>query len=109
MPFGWFDDFDLYAAAFEHRPLRDQMKDWLYGEWNEQKVKEFELLHRVDIVGDYMDYLLDLRSDQEYLNRYGMDWSDIHDPRKLHSTASGSRLAGSTLNFVSKNVHRLYG
>lgn len=108
MPFGWFEDFDLYAAVFEDRPLNDQMVDWLYGEWSEQKLKEFEILHNIPIVSNYMDYVLDHRADQEYLDRYGMDYSDIHDPRKLHQFSSGSSFVGSSVNFVSSNLHRLY-
>lgn len=108
MPFGWFEDFDLFAAAFQNKPLKDQMKDWLYGEWTEQKVREFEVLHNIPVISNYMDYLLDYRADQEYLDRYGMDWTDVHDPRKLSSVSSGSSLVGASLQFVSKNVERLY-
>lgn len=109
MPFGWFEDFDLYGAAFQNRPLKDQLKEWLYEDnYDWQKLKEFELLHNVPVVGDYMDYLLDLRAAEEYLDRYGMDPSDIHDPRKLPSVSSGSSFMRSGLNFVSDNVKRLY-
>lgn len=55
-----------------------------------------------------MDYKLDLRSDEEYLRRYGMSYEDVHDPRKLRQVSSGSRLYGTALNYVSKNVDKLY-
>lgn len=84
------------------------MQDWLYGEWDEDKLRQYEFLHHFPFIGDYMDYLLDIRADREYLERHGMDYSDIHDPRKLRETSSGSRLAGNVLNFVSSNVTRLY-
>lgn len=95
-------EFYEYAQAIFHT------QDWLYGEWSEDKLKAYEALNRVPIFGDYMDYLLDQRSDSEYLQRYGMDYSDIHDPRKLKQTSSGSALVGNSINFVSRNVSRLY-
>lgn len=88
----------------DHNPFAD----WLYGEYDERKLRQFEILHRVPGVSDYMDYLLDKRSDEEYLRHNGMDYSDIHDPRKLHQSASGSRFTGDVINFVSRNVSRLY-
>lgn len=88
--------------------IEDKASEWLYGEWSEEKLHQFEFLSNVPFVGNYLDYLLDKRADEEYLRRYGLDYSDIHDPRKLRQTSSGSRLAGSSLNFVSKNVTRLY-
>lgn len=82
--------------------------EWLYGEYDKEKLTQFELLHNVPVVGAYMDYKLDLRADEEYLNRYGMDYSDIHDPRKLKQTSSGTRMYGSALNYASKNLDKLY-
>lgn len=103
-----FEWVDLYAAAFEDRPLKDQLKDWLYDSWSKEKYDEYQFLNQVPIVNSYMDYLLDLRAMDEYLNRYQLDYTDIHDPRKLTTTSSFSRLSSSALNFVSKNVSRLY-
>lgn len=104
-----FDWVDLYGAMFEGRPLKDQLKDWLYEDnWSKEKLDEYHLLNSFPIVNDYMDYLLDSRSTDEYLSRYQMDYSDIHDPRKLRSTSSGTRLVRSGINFVSSNVKRLY-
>lgn len=88
--------------------FEDQFTKWLYGDWSEEKVKQFELLHNIPVISNYMDYKLDYRDDQLYLERYGMDWSDIHDPRKLHSVSSGSAFVGASLNFVSHNLHKLY-
>lgn len=81
---------------------------WLYGEYDKEKLRQFEALHNVPVVSNYMDYLLDVRADEEYLRRYGMDYSDIHDPRKLKQVRSGSALYGSALNWVGKNIGRLY-
>lgn len=76
--------------------------------WSETKLHAYELMNIVPGLHQYMDYLLDLRSDEEYLNRNGMDYSDIHDPRKLKQTNSGSNLARFGVNFISKNVESLY-
>lgn len=86
-----------------------KFSEWLYGDYNEEKLIQFELLHNLPVVGDYMDYLLDRRADEEYMHRYGLDYTDIHDPRKLRQTSSGARFIGSGLNFVSDNVKKLYG
>lgn len=80
---------------------------WLYGEWSEEKLRKYEMLNAVPGIHQYMDYLLDIRADNEYLRRYGMDYSDIHDPRKLRQASSGSSAFGTILN-VSKNVAELY-
>lgn len=81
--------------------------EWLYGEWSEEKLRRYELLHVIPGVSQYMDYLLAVRRDNEYLSRYGMDYSDIHDPSKLHQASAGSRFYGSLLN-VSENIAMLY-
>lgn len=98
------------GSILKGRTVTDnEFSDWLYGDYNERKLRQFEALHNIPGLGNYMDYLLDIRADEEYLDRYGMDYTDIHDPRKLRSTNSGSRLIGSAMNYVSKNVERLYG
>lgn len=82
--------------------------EWLYGDYDETKLRQFALLHNVPGLSNYMDYLLDIRADQEYMERYGLDYSDIHDPRKLRSTESFGRFAVGGLNFISDNVKKLY-
>lgn len=82
--------------------------DWLYADdWDEAKVKEFERRYAIPGYKEYLDYLLDLRADQEYLDRYGMDYSDVHDPRKLRQVSSAARLYQWSVNFVSDNIKRL--
>lgn len=104
-----FEWVDLYAAAFEGRPLKDQMKDWLYEDnWSKEKYDEYLLYSAVPIVSDYMGYLLDARRTEEYLNRYGMDYQDIHDPSKLPSSRSAIAVNRAAINFVSRNISRLY-
>lgn len=90
------------------KQLEDKFADWLYGDYDENKLRTFELLHNIPVIRNYMDYLLDRRADQEYLDRYGMDYSDVHDPRKLRQVSSGSQFIGASLNFVSSNVSKLY-
>lgn len=82
--------------------------DWLYGDWNEEKYKQYIALSIVPIVSDYMDAMLDLRADNEYLKRYGLSYDDIHDPRKLRTTGSYGRFLSGGMNFVSSNVSKLY-
>lgn len=90
-------------ATLENNPI----SEWLYGSWSKEKLREFELLHQVPILRQYMDYLLDVRADDEYLNRYGMDYSDIHNPLKLKQAHSGFSYIGSIIG-VSENIAKLY-
>lgn len=99
MSYGWFQSFQNINQWFTN---------WLYGPYDEQKYNTAVFLHGVPFVGDYMDYLLDVRAGKEYLERHGMDYSDIHDFRKLLGSNSGSRLSRDVINFVSSNVDRLY-
>ena len=81
---------------------------WLYGSYSKEKYDMFTALYAVPYLHDYIDWRLDVRAAEEYMNRYNMDYSDIHDPRKLQSTGSQTRVIGNVYNFVSKNVSRLY-
>lgn len=84
------------------------LTDWLYGDWDETKYQQFLALHLVPVLSDYLDLMLDYRADQEYLNRYGLSYADIHDPRKLRTSGSFGRFVSSGMNFVSSNVKDLY-
>lgn len=85
------------------------MDVWLYGSWNKEKYDVYTVLDNLPVVSDYMDALLARRTTQEYLDRYGLDYTDIHDPRKLPSGKSSLGGAGvNALQFVSKNVEKLY-
>lgn len=87
--------------------IRWGFSEWLYGPWDKEKYETYKVLNIIPGVSHYMDYLLDVRADEEYLRRNGMDYSDIHDPRKLSQTGSEQSLGRSALS-VSKNVARLY-
>lgn len=98
---------ELYSP--ESTPRTDNsFAEWLYGEYDEGKLSQFEFLYALPGVRDYFDYLLDVRADREYLNRNGLDYTDIHDPRKLRESSSGARMYGHTINFVSDNIKKLY-
>ena len=101
------------SVGYAFKPVFEQfdkdMTSWLYGEWSKEKLQQFELLSNVPVLGSYMNYKLDVRQDEEYLQRYNMSYIDVHDPRKLHQTNSGKDLYGSSINYVSKNVHNLFG
>lgn len=88
--------------------LEQQFTDWLYSDWSEQKYEDYKILDMVPGVHHYMDYLLDVRADNEYLSRYGMDYSNIHDPRKLNQTSSANALYGMGYRMISKNIEKLY-
>lgn len=78
--------------------------DWLYSDWSKEKYDTFTALYQIYGVRQYFDFLLDQRKDQEYMAANQLDWSDVHDPRKLSQTSS----LGSVYNFVSSNIKRLY-
>lgn len=100
----------IYLEDFRSNPF-EFFKDptgWLYSDWTEDKFKAYSMLNSLPFVGNYMDYLLDKRATDEYFDRYGMDYTDIHDPRKLQYSNTVVNLYRSGMNFVSKNVTRLY-
>lgn len=102
--------YQAYKDKLQGATLEDNFfSRWLYEDnWSEEKLQTFEKLYATRFGKMYIDYLLDRRTDSEYLNRYGLSYSDIHDPRKLRQVGSASRLYGYGLNFVSDNVKRLY-
>lgn len=104
---------DFKPVVEEYTPdttLRDDnsFAEWLYGEYDSEKQQQFMFLYQLPVIHQYFDYLLDLRAQKEYMNRYQVDWKDVHDPRKLPATSSGSSFMHAGLNFVSDNVKRLY-
>lgn len=106
-----FESFDFnWSFLWDHNTpsLQKQFDEWLYGDWNESKYKDYKMLNSIPVVRDYMDYMLSVRSDNEYLTRYGMDYSDIHDPRKLSQSNSSARLYSSGYHMISRNINRLY-
>lgn len=84
--------------------LEKAASDWLYGDWSESKYDLYKRVNQIPGVNQYFNYLLDKRADSEYMRHNQIDWSDIHDPRKLSQTSS----YGGLVNYVSNNVSRLY-
>lgn len=118
MRFNWDDLKPYLTGAFgsltnwdrvksDVQQLDRQFTEWLYGPVDQKKLTQLEFLYNTPLK-PYMDYKMDLRWDSEYLARYGMTVSDVHDFRKLHSFGSGTQFIGSSLNFVSDNIKRLY-
>lgn len=80
-------------------------KNWLMGSgWNERKQEVFDNLYNLPGFHNTFDRLLDTRDREYYLRRYGMDYSNVRDPRKI----AVSGVISSSINFVSDNVKRLY-
>lgn len=91
---------DLYGTLTDNH--------YWYGKYSKEKLDRYNFYQNVPLYGQYINYKLDKIKDAQYLNRYGMDYSDILDPRKLYSSSSASQLYGSVLNYASRNISRLY-
>lgn len=98
------DNIDALFDGMYHNPFADWLVD---DDWNADKYQQFTLLYATPL-HYYMDAVLDNRRGQEYLNRYGMDYSNIHDPRRLSGTSSVSGFLGSGYRMISKNIEKLY-
>lgn len=84
---------------------------FLDGEWSEDKQKAFNNLYNLQIFGtrpfgNTFDSILDNRNDQRYMDRYGLSWANVKDPRKLSQSRSST--LNSAINFVSSNIDKLY-
>lgn len=91
------------------------LEDYLYNSenWSPTQVKWFDTLYNVNIMGfqpwrGTADYFYGKRSAEEYRNNYGIQGGG-HDPRKLANLQGSIINTGfGSLNFVSKNLERLY-
>lgn len=59
------------------------------------------------IFGDWIEAVEGLDFAKRYMDTYGLTWDDIRYVTKLPGTGYG-RPAVSTLNYVSRNIARLY-
>lgn len=98
------DNINAFFDGMYHNPFADWMTD---GDWNETKYQQFNLLYSTPL-RYYMDAVLDDRRAEEYLDRYGMDYTDIHDPRRLTGTSSTASFLSAGYRMVSKNIEKLY-
>lgn len=124
----WFNDnivdpiVELYEYAvdnvdnFVENAILPQFEDnfisqWLYEDnWTKGKYAIYLGSQGVPLVGTYFNWLLGMRQSQEYLDQNQLDWSDIHNPRKLPGGNEGNSasLFRGGINFISDNVKRLY-
>lgn len=85
---------------------------WLYegldGNWTKEDQERFERMYSIKGYKEYLDYLLDKEQRERIFNLYGIQYSDIRDPRNVKGAASTSRMYTAAYNFVSDNVKRLY-
>lgn len=110
--------------------IQDAYEDWhdrLYSsyrdavDWYNDKVATVQRYFRNEPMEDEDDYdiynLLDTlgipRNDKDdlidYMERYGLEWSDLRTTKVLSMFGSQqARAYRNSLNFISKNVHRLY-
>lgn len=79
-----------------------------YGNYDEKKYKEFNFWYSVPFIRPLMDYDIDKARSDSYMQRFGLNYSDILDPRKMLDHQSTSNLYGSGMNFVSSNWRKLY-
>lgn len=98
----------INSKTVEYAKSHPPFDDFLYGDMSKGKYDAISFLYALPFFHELIDWRMDSRKAQEYLDRYGMDWSDVHDFRKLSSFGSQSRLIGSAYRMVSKNVEDLY-
>lgn len=84
---------------------------FLDGEWTYEKQDAFNNLYNLNFAGwspfrNQFDAILDKRDNAQYMDRYGINWSDVKDPRKLSQSHNAPVV--HSLNFVSSNIKRLY-
>lgn len=58
----------------------------------------------IPIIGDIYRSYDNMRYMEDYLNNRGISWDDIKYPTRTQ----GMQGVGSTLNYLSKNIYRLY-
>lgn len=104
---------DVYNAYVPHHQevtgfSDNNAENWVYHSesWEQKDYDLFAILYNLPIARQYLDYLYDKRSGQEYLKHHPVD---VHDPRRLPgATSSVASVGMSALNYVSSNVSRLY-
>ena len=58
----------------------------------------------IPIIGDIYRSYDNMRYMEDYLNNRGISWDDIKYPTRTQ----GMQGVGATLNYLSKNIYRLY-
>lgn len=97
---------DLY----EGRSFKDNSYSaWLTnGEWDESKYTEYLVNTVLPGMREYTQFLVDFYDDKSYMDRQGIDWSNVRHPWKFKSSNSASSGMRYGYHFVSDNIKRLY-
>lgn len=100
-PFPTWDEVLSYIGEYT--------MDWLYGtEWDERKANQYLIMKNTPITSWAIDYAEGKKEMQEYMERYNMTYSDIHHMSKMPGVSSMSSGTGSVLNWIGRNIGRLY-
>lgn len=81
--------------------------------WNETKYNQY-MVNRAVLPGysEIADYRIGKYKNDWYMQRYGLTWDQVQQPWNLPGYNQQSSAVGSSshraLNFVSKNIERLY-
>lgn len=89
-------------------PIKDLYDSWYKSPWNPQKYTQYLFMKQIPFVSWNMSVYEGNQSNDEYMNRYGLTWDDITHPQRLPGTSQLSNDYRVGVNFVSKNIERLY-
>lgn len=100
------DEYDKKFKRKVEKSLFDPSYDKSVDDFNaEYGTRVRMLIGGVPVLGDFERSYDNYRYYDDYLRNRGMSWSDVKYPTRLNAGLSS---AYGTLNFVSKNVMRLY-
>lgn len=89
-----------------HKWVKETLFDPSYDEIADGYTTRFRMLMGgVPLIGDILRAQDNYRYYDDYLRNRGLSWSDVKYPTRLNSGLGG---AYGTLNYVSKNILRLY-
>lgn len=89
--------------------LRRRYEDWLLDDMSEAKYNYLVMMDGVPFVGGYHRSVFATRDMDLYLDRHGLDYSDILNPYNVPTLSANSSVVRQGVNFVSKNIDLLYG
>ena len=89
--------------------IGDYTMDWLYNtEWNERKVNQYLLAKNFPLTSWAVDYAEGKKQMQEYMSRYQLGYSDIYHISNMPGISNMSSAYGRTVNWIGRNIGRLY-
>lgn len=77
-------------------------------DYDESKYNAYTFFSQIPPFKYQIAYDIGRTQNEEYLNRYGLGYEDIHYPQKMPGSGAMSSSVAGTLNFVSSNLTRLY-